>query len=253
MSRQPPVGEIKSLARSISSVSGKKIVGTLFGHHGGTRRDGLRPGREEPVMTASEQVDADGLAELVRACEDVRVRLVLVKDEGDQWRLHHGEVLLDDLGADREETWLYPTAAFVAWRLRGWVVADLLRGKPTNIDRFHVSADQQTVYVSADDLRGNQAWTGRTTPWPRTEWTIRRDSTDYRNHGVLVGDTSHPSFLNFDRAVSSFLYQRPYDSRTPVDQLWRAGGAPGFGRSPSPRTGSPPTSKATTWTTWSWN
>ncbi|MFG2698843.1 helix-turn-helix domain-containing protein [Kitasatospora sp. NPDC048407] len=174
-------------------------------------------------MTASEQVDVDGLAELVRGCEDVRARLVLVTDAEGQWRLYHGEVLLDapDLDTGGEETWLYPAVAFVARRLRGWVVADLLRGKPANIDRFRVFADQQWTHAAADDLHGNQAWTGRTTPWPRTEWTIRRDSTDYRNYGVLVGDTSHPSFLTFDQAVSSFLCRRPHDSRITVDQLWR--------------------------------
>ncbi|MGY0459451.1 AlbA family DNA-binding domain-containing protein [Kitasatospora sp. cg17-2] len=174
-------------------------------------------------MMASEQVDVDGLAELVRGCEDVRARLVLVTDTQEQWRLHHGEVLLDapDLDTNGEETWLYPTVAFVARRLRGSLVADLLCGKPADIGSFRVFADQDSTHVSADNLRGNQVWTGRTTPWPRTEWTIRRISTDYRNHGVLVGDTSYPSFLTFDQAVSSFLYRRPYDSRTTVDQLWR--------------------------------
>ncbi|GLW58123.1 AlbA family DNA-binding domain-containing protein [Kitasatospora phosalacinea] len=172
---------------------------------------------------ASEQASVDDLAEMVRRCEDVRARLVLVTDAEGPWRLHHGEVLLDapDLDTGEEETWLYPTAAFVARRLRGRVVADLLQGKPMKIDRFQVVADQQSVHVSADDLRGNQAWAGRTTPWPRTEWTIRRDSASYRNHGVLVGDASHPSFLTFEQAVSSFLYRLPYDSRTSVDQLWR--------------------------------
>ncbi|MFE6872269.1 helix-turn-helix domain-containing protein [Kitasatospora sp. NPDC057692] len=173
-------------------------------------------------MMASERLDVDGLAALVRMCEDVRVRLVLVNEEG-QWQLYHGEVLLDasDLDTGEEETWLYPTVAFVARRLRGGLVADLLRGEPVDIDRFRVVVDQQSVHVATEDLRGNQVWIGRTTPWPRTEWTIRRDSTPYRNHGVLVGDASHPSFLTFDQAVSSFLYRRPHDSRATVDQLWR--------------------------------
>jgi hypothetical protein len=57
-------------------------------------------------------------------------------------------------------------------------------------------------------------------PWPRTEWTISRDSdTPQPGHDLLVGDG--PSFLNFDQALSAFLHQRLHDGSVGRGALWR--------------------------------
>jgi hypothetical protein len=168
------------------------------------------------------QTDTSDLVVRIRSCGSVSARLALVAD-GDRWRLLFGEITLDD-GADEaaERTWRYSTAAFLERRLPGRTAAALLDGQPQDIDDFSIDVPApQSSTAATQRLRGQELWGRLTTPWPRTEWTISRDSsTPQTGHDVLVGD-GPPSFLNFDQALSAFLYQRPHDNNAGRSEQWR--------------------------------
>ncbi|MEV8100578.1 ATP-binding protein [Kitasatospora sp. NPDC085879] len=161
------------------------------------------------------------LAELLDGHEKVRARLVLVAD-GDQWQLHHGEVVLDDADTVQERIWRYEKAAFLELPAPGSTVAALLRGESQDVAGLRVILGERGAGVSVERLRGSEERGPTTTPWPRIEWTVHRSTTTAnQGYDVLVGDGTRPSFVSFDHAMSAFLHQRPYDSRNRTDQLWR--------------------------------
>jgi hypothetical protein len=153
--------------------------------------------------------------------ESVHARLALVAD-GEKWGLHFGEITLDDADDAEERTWRYRTEVFLERRLPGPTAAALLEGQPQDISGFQIEGPApQASTASTHRFRGQENWGRVTTPWPRTEWTISRDSSaPQADHDVLVGD-GPPSFLNFDQALSAFLYQRPHDTNAGRSDLWR--------------------------------
>lgn len=171
-------------------------------------------------MVNSGQTDTAVLVAMLSERAAVNVRLALVVD-AQQWRLHHGQVTLDDDAPVNERAWCYGTASFLELRLPGATVAALLRGDEQDVHGLHVlSPSPLSSSASTYRLRGQEEWDRVTTPWPRTEWTISRDtSTPQPGYGLLVGDG--PSFLNFDQALSAFFHQRPHDSNANRADLWR--------------------------------
>ncbi|MFZ4184657.1 helix-turn-helix domain-containing protein [Streptomyces pseudogriseolus] len=170
-------------------------------------------------MGNSGQTETAVLVAMLSERAAVNVRLALVAD-AQQWQLHHGQVTLDDTPLT-ERVWRYSTASFLQLRLPGPTVAALLRGDDQDIHGLHVVAPgPPPSSASTSRLRGQQEWDRVTTPWPRTEWTLNRD-TDTLQPGrdLLVGDG--PSLLNFDQALSVFLHQRPHDSTAGRSDLWR--------------------------------
>ncbi|MFE2424916.1 helix-turn-helix domain-containing protein [Streptomyces hokutonensis] len=171
-------------------------------------------------MAHSGQTETAVLVAMLGERAAVNVRLALVADE-QQWQLHHGQVTFEDEAPLTERVWRYSTASFLELRLPGPTVAALLRGDEQDIHGLQVVAPgPPTSSASSSRLRGQEEWGRVTTPWPRTEWTINRDSnTPQPGYDLLVGDG--PSFLNFDQALSAFLYQRPHDSNAGRSDLWR--------------------------------
>ncbi|MEU3430484.1 AlbA family DNA-binding domain-containing protein [Streptomyces gardneri] len=170
-------------------------------------------------MASNGQTETATLVAMLDERAAVNARLVLVAD-GQQWRLHHAQVTLDD-APSKERAWRYSTASFLELSLPGSTAAALLRGEEQDIHGVRVVAPgslSSTAFVRR--LRGQEEWGRETTRWPRTEWTISRDTSVPQNgYDLLVGDG--PSFLNFDQALSAFLHQRPYDSTTNRTDLWR--------------------------------
>ncbi|MEU2990189.1 AlbA family DNA-binding domain-containing protein [Streptomyces sp. NPDC001758] len=171
-------------------------------------------------MANNGQTDTAALVAMLSERAAVNVRLALVAD-AQQWQLHHGQVTLDDDTSVKERFWRYSTAAFLELRLPGPTVAALLRGDEQDVHGLHVVAPgPPSSSASTSRLRSQQEWDRVTTPWPRTEWTISRDTNAPQpGHDLLVGDG--PSFLNFDQALSAFLHQRPHDSNAGRSDLWR--------------------------------
>jgi hypothetical protein len=172
-------------------------------------------------MVNSGQTETAALVAMLseRAAVNVRLALVLamVADE-QEWRLHHGQVTLDDDDPVEERAWRYSTATFLELRLPGPTVAALVRGDDQDVHGLQVVFPDPTA--STYRLRGQEEWGRVTTPWPRTEWTINRDTNAPQpGHELLVGDG--PSFLNFDQALSAFLHQRPHDNNAGRSDLWR--------------------------------
>ncbi|MEU0403297.1 ATP-binding protein [Streptomyces sp. NPDC006197] len=176
--------------------------------------------RGEPGMVNSGQTETVALAAMLSERAAVNARLALVAD-AQQWRLHHGQVTFDDDAPLKERAWRYDTAAFLEMRLPGSTIAALLRGEEQDVQDIHVvPPNPQSSSASTYRLRGQEDRGWMTTSWPRTEWTISRNSsTPQPGYGLLVGDG--PSFLNFDQAFSAFLYQRPHDSNANRSDLWR--------------------------------
>ncbi|MER6405945.1 ATP-binding protein [Streptomyces viridosporus] len=170
-------------------------------------------------MANSGQTETVALVAMLSERAAVNVRLALVAD-AQQWRLHHAHVTLDDAPLT-ERVWRYSTAAFLELRLPGPTVATLLRGDDQDVhDLRVVSPGPPPSSASTQRLRGQEEWDRVTTPWPRTEWTISRDtSAPQPGYGLLVGEG--PSFLNFDQALSAFLHQRPHDNNANRSDLWR--------------------------------
>ncbi|MGW3209034.1 hypothetical protein [Streptomyces sp. NPDC001135] len=141
--------------------------------------------------------------------------------DAQQWQLHYGQVTLEDDIPLTERAWRYSTATFLELCLPGPTVAALLRGDERDVHGLHVaSPGPPSSSASTHQLRGQEEWGRVTTPWPRTEWTISRDTSALQTgYGLLVGDG--PSFLNFDQALSAFLHQRPHDSNANRADLWR--------------------------------
>ncbi|RPF24882.1 helix-turn-helix domain-containing protein [Streptomyces sp. TLI_185] len=171
-------------------------------------------------MANNGQTDTAVLVAMLSERTAVNVRLALVAD-AQQWRLHHGQVTLDDDAPLKERAWRYSTASFLELCLPGPTVAALLRGDEQDVDGLHVVVPGPPASsASAYQLRGQEEWGRVTTPWPRTEWAISRDnSTPQPGYDLLVGDG--PSFLNFDQALSAFLHQRPHESAADRSDLWR--------------------------------
>ncbi|MFJ2444056.1 helix-turn-helix domain-containing protein [Streptomyces sp. NPDC087658] len=171
-------------------------------------------------MANNGQTDTAELVAMLSKCTTVNVRLALVPHD-QQWQLHHGQVTLDDDTPVTERTWRYSTAAFLELPLPGPTAAALLRGDDQDVHGLQVvSPSPPFSSASTSRLRGQEEWGRVTTPWPRTEWTISRDTnTPQPGRHLLVGDG--PSFLNFDQALSAFLYQCPYESTADRSDLWR--------------------------------
>ncbi|MFJ9627415.1 helix-turn-helix domain-containing protein [Streptomyces sp. NPDC101175] len=173
-------------------------------------------------MANNGQTDTAVLVAVLSERAAVNVRLVLVAD-AQQWRLHHGQVILDDDTPVTERVWRYSTACFLELSLPGPMVAALLRGADQDVHGLRVVAPgPPPSSASTSRLRGRQEWDRATTPWPRTEWTINRDANTLQlGHDLLVGEG--PSFLNFEQALSAFLHQRPQDRNSGRSDLWRIG------------------------------
>jgi hypothetical protein len=173
-------------------------------------------------MTGSGQTDITELGDMLAGQKCVNVRMALLA-EGGQWRLHLGEVRIDDMEMGDERTWRYRTAAFVERRLPGKVAAALLLGKPQEIAGMEVCPPSpRCSSATFRRLHGRQEWSREVTAWPRTEWTITRDSAVVQ-HGdrILVGDGDIPSYMTFDAALSAFFYGSPHNSNTHHSDLWR--------------------------------
>lgn len=173
-------------------------------------------------MTGSGQTDITELVDMLTGQERVNVRMALVT-EGGQWRLHLGKVNIDGVEMRDERTWRYSTAAFVERRLPGKVAAALLLGEPQEIAGLEVcSPGPQHSSATTRRLHGRQEWGREVTAWPRTEWTITRDSAaGQHGGGILVGDGDIPSYMTFDAALSAFFYGSPHNSNTYYSDLWR--------------------------------
>ncbi|UXX97421.1 ATP-binding protein [Streptomyces sp. AD2-2] len=171
-------------------------------------------------MANSGQTETTALVAMLGERAAVNVRLALVAD-AQQWQLHHGQVTLDDDAPVKERAWRYSTATFLELRLPGPTVAALLRGDDQDVHGIRiVFPGPPSPSASTYRLRGQEEWGRVTTRWPRTEWTISRDTNAPQpGHGLLVGDG--PSFLTFDQALSAFLYQRPHESTADRSDLWR--------------------------------
>ncbi|MFF8953532.1 helix-turn-helix domain-containing protein [Streptomyces sp. NPDC014940] len=171
-------------------------------------------------MVNSGQTNTAQLVAMLNERAAVNVKLALVGN-AQRWQLHHGQVTLDDDTSLQEQAWRYSTATFLESRLPGPMVAALLRGEEQDIDGIRVVCPgPPSATASTYRLRGREEWDRVSTPWPRTEWTISRDTNAaHPGYGLLVGDG--PSFLNFDHALSAFLHQRPYDPTTNRADLWR--------------------------------
>jgi hypothetical protein len=173
-------------------------------------------------MASMGQTDVTELCAMLDMHETVSFRAALVKD-GDGWRLHHGEVNLAPKNTAVERTWRYDTATFLALNLPGPTVTALLQGHPLEHGELTIEVkDKQATTSSTVRLRGQQDWGRVVTPWPRTEWTIGRDSgAQTFSYDALIGDQSVPSFLNFDQAFSAFFYESPHKSNADRSDLWR--------------------------------
>ncbi|WP_405988353.1 helix-turn-helix domain-containing protein [Streptomyces sp. NBC_00986] len=171
-------------------------------------------------MASNRQTDTAALVAMLGEHTTVNVRLALIAD-AQRWQLHHAQVTFDDDTPVTERAWRYSTATFLEARLPGSTVAALLRGEEQDVRGLHVVClDPPSASASIYRLRGQQEWGRVTTPWPRTEWTINRDANALQpGYDLLVGDG--PSFLNFDQALSAFLYQRSHDSNASHVDLWR--------------------------------
>lgn len=168
------------------------------------------------------QIDSTVLGAMLAKHASVNVKLAVVRDSNG-WRLHHGEVNLASPQAATKRAWHYDSVAFLELQLPGSWVAALLRGEPQEVVGLTVEIRGTQTTASIQRLRGWQDWGRVTTPWPRTEWTISRDSSlQPPRDDVLVGDdTVVPSFLTFDQALSAFFYKRPYDNNASRSDLWR--------------------------------
>ncbi|WP_445398773.1 AlbA family DNA-binding domain-containing protein [Streptomyces sp. LE64] len=171
-------------------------------------------------MANSGQTETTELVAMLNERAAVNVRLALVRD-AEHWRLHHAQVTMDDGTPLAERAWRYSTAAFLELSLPGPTAAALLRGDDQDVHGIPVvPPGPPSSSASTSRLRSQEEWGRVTTSWPRTEWTISRDnSTPQPGRDLLVGDG--PSFLNFDQALSAFLYQRPYESTADRADLWR--------------------------------
>lgn len=171
-------------------------------------------------MVNSGQTNTAQLVAMLSERAAVNVKLALVGNAR-RWQLHHGQVTLDDDTSLQEQAWRYSTALFLESRLPGPTVAALLRGEEQDVHGIRVICPgPSSATASTYRLRGREEWDRVSTPWPRTEWTISRDTNAaHPGYGLLVGDG--PSFLNFDQALSAFLHQRPYDPTTNRADLWR--------------------------------
>ncbi|MFG2887379.1 hypothetical protein ACGFYV_34735 [Streptomyces sp. NPDC048297] len=187
-------------------------------------------------MANNGQTDTAELVAMLSKRTTVNVRLALVPHD-QQWQLHHGQITLDDDTPVTERAWRYSTAAFLELSLPGPTVAALLRGDDQDVHGLQVVAPSPPPSsASTSRLRGQQEWDRVTTPWPRTEWILNRDTnTPQPGHDLLVGDG--PSFLNFDQALSAFLYQRPPTTATRAVRTCGASSSrsarAGLSRSPS--------------------
>lgn len=127
-------------------------------------------------MANSGQTDTAVLVAMLSERATVNVRLALVAD-AQQWRLHHGQVTLDDDAPVKERAWRYSTAAFLELRMPGPTVVALLRGDEQDVQDIRVvSPGPMFSSASTQRLRGQEQWDRVTTSWPRTEWTISRDT-----------------------------------------------------------------------------
>ncbi|MEV6383170.1 ATP-binding protein [Streptomyces sp. NPDC051773] len=171
-------------------------------------------------MASNGQTDTGVLVGMLSERAAVNIRLALIAD-GQQWQLHHGQVTLDKDTPVTERAWRYSTANFLELSLPGPTVAALLRGDEQDIHGLHVVAPgPPPSSASTYRLRGQEQWGRVTTAWPRTEWIINRDTnTPLTVRDLLIGNG--PSFLNFDQALSAFLYQRPNDNNGDRSDLWR--------------------------------
>lgn len=87
-------------------------------------------------MANNGQTDTAALVAMLSERAAVNVRLALVAD-AQQWRLHHGQVTLDDTPLT-ERVWRYSTASFLELRLPGPTIAALLRGDEQEVHGLHV-------------------------------------------------------------------------------------------------------------------
>lgn len=165
---------------------------SLLGSTGRDDAPGSAPhaaGRGEPNQAINGQTDTAALVAMLSERAAVNVRLALVADE-QQWRLHHGQVTLDDDTPLKERAWRYSTATFLELCLPRPTVAALLRGDDQDVHDIHVVfPGPPPLSASTPRLRGQEEWDRVTTPWPRTEWTISRDpNAPQPGYGLLVGD-----------------------------------------------------------------
>ncbi|PZH16442.1 ATP-binding protein [Streptomyces sp. NTH33] len=167
-------------------------------------------------------MDVAELAAILDGHAVVRARLVLVAVDESGWRLHHGEITLNNVEPVVERAWRYATATFLELPLPGAVAANLLRRERQEVFGLQVEFPGQPTASSASvqRLRGRQDWARLSTPWPRTEWTVNQDvNLPTPAQEVLVGEG--PTYLNFDAALCAFLYESPQDSRLVRPDLWR--------------------------------
>ncbi|SHI51772.1 hypothetical protein [Streptomyces sp. 3214.6] len=115
-------------------------------------------------MANNGQTDTAALVAMLSEHAAVNVRPALIAD-APQWRLHHGQVTLDDAPL-KERAWRYSTASFLELRLPGPTVAALLRGDDEqDVDGLHVVVPGPSASsASACRLRGQEEWGRVTTP-----------------------------------------------------------------------------------------
>jgi hypothetical protein len=102
------------------------------------------------------QTDTAVLVAMLNERAAVNVRLALVAD-AQQWRLHHGQVTLDDDAPVEERAWRYRTAGFLELRLPGPTVAALVRGDDQDLPGLRVvSPDPASSTASTQRLRGQE-------------------------------------------------------------------------------------------------
>lgn len=162
-------------------------------------------------------------AELIAKIEAhpvVNTRLWLTRAD-DGWQVRFGDVLLGVDDPAGERTWAYPTDVFLAGRLPGPVVAELMRERPQSIGDLKVTAPVPLNNGNYTRLPGQRLWNNSALPWPRTEWLVSPAQTPpTTNQPILIG--TGPPFLDANAAFWSFFHgTAPNTNASRPSALWQ--------------------------------
>jgi len=172
-------------------------------------------------MMSSESTTHDRLAELLASGPEARARLAM-RRVGEDWQLDHAYVTVNDPSRPpKPRHWRYASHQFLDRPMPGQLLADLVTGKPQDVDGVLVTPAEAVANALFERLPSHRPRSSVTLPWPFTEWTISRAG----NHSssptdLLIGEG--PSFLNADAAFAAFMYGAPPASQA-ISQspLWR--------------------------------
>lgn len=165
--------------------------------------------------------DTTDLIAQVQTYPEIATRLWLTHVD-DGWQVRFGDVLLGADAASNERTWSYPTDVFLAGRLDGPVVAELMRGHTQLLRDRKVTASAPQGNCNFDRLPGQLLWNRSVLPRPRTEWLVHPATQipSTGSHPILVGDG--PTFLDSNAAFWSFFHgTAPNPNASRPNGVWR--------------------------------